>query len=251
MANIVYTSTRLGAMGKKGILRHDASGYYRAAVGALSYANNAGAWYSEGPGRIALFDESGHFQRQIKKGVSYGEAEHPVRERGMTRDEWFARLLRIDIDRRSHHLKSVELDTEGRDEHGQPCSIIYAAVKPFGPYGPQLKENLDTPEMNTYFSIRSLTSDRFTPSGQLVKDMRICAAFDWVTEGGILVASKWDNVGLEAFQCDFSIEDVVTALESPNYEQGLESAGINPDDVYRQLGITRRQFRNHVSTRWV
>lgn len=246
---VSYSNTSLVDLGKKGLLKKTPDGYYIVCVGALDYPNNMNDIYDGKHYRDSLFNPHGVFQRRMSKGVLYGEWNHPKREPNMGRNEWFSRLLDISEDRICCHIRKVEVVDGLVDRHGNRFCGVVVELKPLGPFGNALQSILDTPDVNSFFSVRSFTQD--TPlsgmSGGFLKRMQECVTFDFVTEGGIEAAQKHNSPGLESFSTAEILEFTKPGSESG---VGLESFGIDPYTLCQRLGAYGRTLQDHKSLQW-
>lgn len=79
----------------------------------------------------------------------------------MTEAEYIRRIRQVDSDRASHRIRKVWLEVGHKDEKCRPITLVMGEVKPDTEceHGRQLKEALDNPHENMYFSVRSLTMD--------------------------------------------------------------------------------------------
>lgn len=201
MSKVRFTETKLSATGKKGILTPDADGYYELVIGGLNTFNSAGEYYTL-EGAKQLFEESSIFMRRVRNGALLAELGHPSKLPGMSMDEYINRILKIDEGNVCCHIKEVWLDeTYGKryPKLNNPNLVaIVAKIKPYGPKGQHLKESLENPNQNTFFSIRALTND-FYQRGQTIRVLQQIVTFDGcVSESGIAIANKWDTPSLES-----------------------------------------------------
>ena len=231
MAIYTFSEAKLTALGKKGINKPDADGYYTLLVGALNCSNNSGAWrYNGGADVIALFGPGSSFQRKIVNGTVYAEVTHPIKTSAETENEFQRRYLDIDPRNRAAHFRKVWLDTDfGRNnpQYNNPTMIgIYAEVKPCAPHGAILKEALDDPNQNVCFSIRSV-ADQALVGGKLERNIIEVITFDFVNEGGIQIASKWDTPATESL--DFGIPRITagTVIDKEILKSIASSKGQN------------------------
>lgn len=219
--------TMLRGTGKKGVIRPDSDGWYAVSVGAYGAHNSAGFYYDL-PSAAEFFKQGSTLMRKLTKGVLKGEYQHPKRTADMSDQAFIARIRDIDGDRVSHHIKDVWLGDPIRDEEGRTVTPVYAKVKPAGPYGRYLKEALEDPDQNLYFSVRSLTADDMM---RQIKYTRDIVTWDFVMEGGIYVASKYHAPSLEDFTDD-SVEVTPTLLWGMEEQQKRRrSLGLESDDV--------------------
>ncbi len=109
-------------------------------------------------------------------------------------------------------------------------------VRPSGPYGQVLKDALDNPHENVYFSVRSLTVDDMMRGVKYTRDI---VTWDFVNEGGIYNANKYYSPALESFS---EVEVTPTLLWGLAEEQrqqrasGMESTGVDYESLADDLG---------------
>lgn len=190
------TATKLSMLGKKGVSTPDADGYYTLVIGALNSSNNSGSWYYTAEGVKALFDSSSLLQRKVKNGALLAEVGHPTQKPGENMADFTARYLDIDLKNVCGHIRKVWLDEEfGRNnpQYNNPAMIaIMGEVRPEEPFGNLLKSALENNSRNACFSIRGFAEEEIR-GGRVVRTLREIIGFDWVNEGGLTVASKWDS----------------------------------------------------------
>lgn len=227
---------------KKGILKSDADGYYTVVLGAYGAHNSQGMFYDLESAR-QFFSPGSALLRMIEKGVLRGEYKHPeypiavAGQSSQQRDqEYLQRVRRIDSDRVSHHIRKVYLQDGQVDDKGRPIVAVIGEIRPSGPYGKVIKDALDNPHENVYFSVRSLTLDDLYRGVKYTKEI---ITWDFVNEGGIYNANKYYSPALESFH---EVEVTPMALWSLAEEQkrqtalGLESSAVDYEDLARQLG---------------
>lgn len=198
MANqIIFSSIRTYADNK--VLEQDANGYYRVTLGALDAFNASGDFYLKDGITELIENESHSLARRLKAGYLKGEAGHPVFETGMTKAEFFSRNLRIHQPLVSHHIREIIL-TPTNQPSGLPgrgnVVLIEGWIKPSGIHGDALKKDLDNPECNVAFSIRSFTQDTVI-GGVNIKKLAQIVTWDWVVEPGIQLANKFTKLSSE------------------------------------------------------
>ncbi|WP_257291517.1 S80 family phage morphogenetic serine protease [Endozoicomonas sp. ONNA1] len=244
MNRVSFQCTALAGTNKVGILKPDKNGYYNCILGALDFPNSTGDVYTHSSAK-ALFQASGSLQRRIKNGQCRGEYGHPVREKGMSRNEWISRILKIHEPNICHHIRDVQIDSDFiRDEHGRKLIAIRGSVKPAGPQGEALRESLKNPDENVAFSIRSLTDDRVV-RGRVEKNFRVIVGWDYVNEPGISVSTKYVNPALESLSESFDIfEHDLNQLATSESGISMESGSITPVMVKSELGWIKTQKLN-------
>jgi len=121
--------------------------------------------------------------KKLKAGGLFGEYGHPL----IYNESELSRIATIDMTKVSHVV--VRLYTGETTEKGN--TPVYGDVKPFGPYGEYLKESLESPVLNTAFSLRSLVEKTGTsPEGYVIQRVMALVCFDAVDVGGYRAASK-------------------------------------------------------------
>ena len=197
MNGFTLSCTALLGTNKAGTLKCDADGYYKVVLGALDVYNSAGAYYPEASARH-LFQQSASLMRRIASGNLRGEYGHPRMTPGMTPDDFVNRVRDIYEPNVCMHIRKVEVDyTSFRNDKGQPMIVILGEIRPSGPQGPALKEQLENRHEDVCFSIRSLTHDEYS-MGRINKHLKLIVTWDYVNEPGLAVAHKWNCPGLES-----------------------------------------------------
>lgn len=245
MSQVNFACTALKGTNKSGDLKPDEDGYYEVVLGGLNVPNGSGAFYPL-KGAEQIFQESAPLIRRISSGNCRGEYGHPYRLPGQTPQEYLARCMKIQEDRIAFHIASVRLDDsllKGQD--GRPIVAIIGKIRPCGPFGQVLEEQLRNAKENVCFSIRSLTNDSFV-NGIMTKVLRFVLTWDYVNEPGIAEASKWKSPTLECFQGDELIltQDLVrTARLAVPEGVGMEAANDAIDELLVSLGWERKEVK--------
>lgn len=236
--NVTFTCTRLAGTNKVGDLRKNANGYYPMVIGALNMFNSAGMYYRADAAK-QFFEESSSFMRRVKRGALRGEYGHPRREADMSMQAYYARLLSIHEDKVCCHFASVSLDFENhKDDQGRPIVAILAEVAPNGPLGHVLDKQLQNPQENVCFSIRSFTDDRME-RGVINRYIKTIVTFDYVNEPGMAVAEKYNSPALEGLEDTVFTRGQVEAGATQLLEThgvGNESAQLNVQELMQSLG---------------
>ena len=242
--SVSVSCTMLTNTQKQGILRCDADGYYPLVLGAYGMRNSVGDVYDI-PSAMNFFRKGSPLMRRMEKGVLRAEYKHPKKEDGMNHMQWLDRLREIDADRVCAHIRKVTVDPQGRDERGQPICLVIGEVRPSGPYGDVLKDALENKHENVYFSVRSLTKNDTYRGVRYTVEL---ITWDFVTEGGISVAHKYNSPALEDYtdnaQCIEVIEETVLPADlwrmarhqAAANEEGLESYGMDVRALMKDLG---------------
>ena len=158
----------------------------------------------------------------LEDGQLYGEWGHPKIQDIRHSDPLtqkrcqLERLARIDEEKVSHHFRAIRTGPEMEDGG----KLIIADIKPAGPYKSALEDSLDSPHVNTAFSLRAITRDRRQEGVTRKKTVRL-VTFDAVMTSGYAEATKRfrEEGGLEEVEIRLD-EDLNMATID---EVGLES----------------------------
>jgi hypothetical protein len=201
MSQLVFSATKLTQLKIEGKLTPDADGYYELVLGGLEVHNNSGNWYYTIEGCRELFGPGSLFDRRIKNGCLRAEVNHPKRLPTDTDLQYANRMMDIDLNNVCAHIREVWLDFDygkNRPELNNPNLIaIMGKVRPSGVKGDVLKDALDNKWENVCFSIRAIAGE-YMVRGKRVRVLSDIIAIDFVNEGGITVASKWDSPATES-----------------------------------------------------
>lgn len=256
-----YGCTALKGTGKAGVLKPDTDGYYTLMLGAYGVYNSAGMFYDLASAR-QFFQPRSPLMRMLEKGVLKAEFKHPepdlnIRDPEMRQQAFIQRIRQIDDDRVCAHVRNVRLE-EHRDKHGRPYIAVVGEVRPSGPKGQYLKERLENPHENVYFSVRSLTMDDVRRG---VKYTREIVTWDLVNEGGIETANKYASPGLEGYE-DSALQSLQEITVSPQalwsladqqhqgQDLGLESGHADYDALIEELGWNYRRTSHPAAPRY-
>lgn len=198
---IKFSSEILLNKGKTGLLSPDADGYYELIIGGINCFNSCGEYYAMAKSVEDLFKSSSTFMRKVKSGKLYGELEHPEFTQGMDKDSFIRRIYHIDGRNVICQFKDIWLDLDfgkKHPEYNNPDLIaIMAKVIPHGVHEKILRDSLTNKFINPCFSIRSITNNYYH-KGTMIKEIDDIITFDYVSEGGIAIANKWDSPALES-----------------------------------------------------
>ena len=223
MSQIKLNIEVLLGVNKAGTLKPDAQGWYDVILGALEYPNSYGAVYKQDPVQQLLNGDS-IFARRLRKGCLIGELGHPMPEPGQTREQYLARVMRIEEKFESHTIKEVVIDTTLKDVKGNRYIGIRGKVKPSGPYHDVLIQKFADPDMNVCFSVRSFTKDHFR-NGRREKYTTSIITWDYVGEPGLDKANKYNSPSLESYTATVDPATLRNIAAMP-VGLGMESSGI-------------------------
>ena len=240
---LIVESKIMGAIEEiRAAIKPDKDGYYNQyPVFALNIFNSAGEFYDMTEEVRKLFSLNGTLVHRLRENQLYGELSHPKPTPGMTKEEWFKRIMTIQEDRIAVHFKNVVVADEPIKIQSQPQKIypVYADLKPAGPYGDSLKESLENPHEQAAFSIRSLTQNTDI-AGVTHKVLKYVATFDSVPTGqGIHIAKKSFKVGIENLaMMSISTNDIPGILTSLDEfkEVSTESEKQSIEDLKQVIG---------------
>ena len=172
----------------------DNDGYIWLNAGAYNIYNESGVYY-DGQNIEALFEDNSVLQRRISKSVVRSELGHPQKLPGMSDAMYESRMMNIQEDRYCGNIRAAKIISNTDDK----VKITKINITPFGHYKSTLIDAIKTKDANCFFSVRSL-SNRQRINGVLVKYVYEIITWDFVTEGGIRLANKFDtNMDLESF----------------------------------------------------
>ena len=194
-------------------LEPNKDGYYTVPLMVMGAKTLNGIHYRIDPIQRCITDPTSRFNIMLTDGKLYGEYDHPP----VVDKKDIPRLLEIYQKCKSHHIRKVW-------SHPTPLSnggiLLMGEIKPDGPWGQYLEDNLRDPNMNTSFSIRSLCEEhRDVRTREIYRDVQILVTFDNIGAGGFKEACKRMSPANESLVVgpeDFigSANDLKTAMES-------------------------------------
>lgn len=200
--NLVFSSKYREVVGAadNGAIKPDAEGCYTVILGGLNIlpTSAAGAPYAHPESSHAFSNES-ILLRKIAAGSLMAEMDHPDRSKYATEDAFDRRLSLYKKKHQCAEIRAVWLDESKDVAKVLPPNLIWGArtpvfimgkVKPMGPNGDLLKKQLDDPNSNVFFSMRTISRERFI-GGIKYYVLDLLTGFDWVSEGGLAVSNKW------------------------------------------------------------
>lgn len=204
---ITFENTLLANAGKKGVLKpmSDNSGYYRINAGGFNIPNRYGVTYNVNDYLRECMREGSDLDRRIKEGQVFCELGHPpqyysvlingekVRKYITELFEWINRLRYIDMDNVCGHIRKIHWIMEQGDR-GPVYNDI--EVIPFGLKKEFLALSLPNPDINTAFSIRTVTKPQ--EFGHTNREVDYWSTYDAVIDQGIYRACKHLSAGLES-----------------------------------------------------
>ena len=249
---VVYGNTLLNGVNKAGHLTADANGYYTVVLGALGVENSAGEVYTDTTQSRQTFEQNGTLMRRISQGLLRGEYGHPDPADHPNYMAFERRVRMIKEDRVSHHISKVWLDKV--EHNGTTVMGILGKVKPSGPYGEALREALQNPEENVTFSGRYY-SNVSVKGGKRHREIHTVGTWDYVSEPGIAMASKYHSPSLEShgdLKLDEAMLEQAVAFEDTHRELAvsMESSGMLARELMGELGFSRKRLKSRKSMQW-
>lgn len=183
-------------------IRPDEDGYFCdfpvAVIGAVSRNNTH---YDSKSVEHQIVTPGQIMNMMLTDGTLYGEWGHPKLTTLKPDMMFLRRLTEIHEDRVSHHIRKIRV--------GDPLpgggQILYADIKPFGPFKEQLFESLMDPKINTAFSLRSICSESIDRAASVIyRTVKRLVTFDAVCTGGFAEASKRFVSATEAIALDMA-----------------------------------------------
>lgn len=162
------------------------------------------------------------FYKRLKAGGLRGEYGHP----DIRSEADLDRVPKIDMKCVSHLI--VRAYTGEKTEKGN--IPVYADIKPCGPYGQYLVESLESPVINTAFSLRSLVEQiGTTPEGYIRQRVLAMITWDAVDVGGYRCAAK--------VAPEHSVEDLSIPIKKENSHllQNLVSMEVIDDNQLKDI----------------
>lgn len=179
-------------------LRPDENGYFNnVPVAGLGYTTRNNTYYDVPTLHAELTSPTSLFNQRLIHGQLYGERGHP-KIAGMKHEEAIARLMDIDENNWAIHIKAVRTGDKPLENGGY---LLLADIAPHGPGADTVRENFESPFMNTAFSLRSITNQEIK-NGVSYRYMKKFVTFDFVGAGGYLEASKMYTPSTESFDVD-------------------------------------------------
>lgn len=230
------------------VIKKNDRGDYLVVVGAVNHFNKQGEFYTAQDVQSKFFQANSMLMQRCKDGNVKIESEHPVQEPNMSKRAWFERLYSYDKLRVAAVITELWLEELTVKESGTDLNIIliWAAIKPLvdRDLGITLKKDLDNPDVNTAFSIRSIIIKELVNFTSVCKIEDIIT-FDWVSSPGIAKANTCYSAGMESNK-DYSIHLANLADEAEvsriqyiiKNTPGLESSAVLSGNLEQELNTT-------------
>ena len=197
---VSFSNVMLTQTGKKGVLKQLDGGYYEILLGAFGTQGNGG-WFYNTESAMRYINNDKEFMYMLTNGRMRSEWGHPVREPGMSDQDWFARIHTMYEPNCSAHIRAIRpsMDTV-KDASGRFVTAIIGEVKPSGKNSAEFKEQLDNPHEDVNFSVRSFARRDFRT---MHKHISKIITWDNVFDPGVKVATKYGTPSMESGRIDF------------------------------------------------
>ena len=223
-------------------IKKNKDGDYLVIVGAVNHFTAAGELYVAEEVK-EKFAENSILMKRCRDDLLEIEDEHPTWEPSMSKAQWFERLYSYDKSKVAGKITELWLEELDECAPGTDLRIIliWAAIRPFTdrPKGLLLKRDLENPDKNVAFSIRSIIYQEtfnLTPVCK-IKDI---ITFDWVSSPGISKAHKYYTAGMlndGRLLADLNIaEDVKEMSIILKNTKGLLSSNVK-NDLLKEVSI--------------
>lgn len=240
-----YGNIALPSSGKQGILKVLDKGYYEIILGAFSAFGNGGWLYDLDSARRYV-EQDAEFLFALNNGRMSSEWGHPVREAGMTDQEWFVRINEIRESNTCCHIRRIRISMDTvKDEHGRWVAAVIGEICPSGKQASDFRNMLENPHEDVNFSVRSFARKNFS---NMTKHITKIVTWDSVRSPGIAVASKYNTPSLESKAhvaqildtAEFNLQRLRRSFEEPCNDVSFESAApmiAIIDAMYREQKI--------------
>lgn len=249
---VSYNCTALVGTNKVGNLKKGPDGYYEVVLGALQAYNSAGAFYPLQEAK-ELFNSSSCLQRRIKNGALNAENGHPRRAPGMTEEQWFQRVNDLYEPNLCAHIRQIDLSFNTlKDSSGRELVAVMGWVKPSGAGERFLERQMENPNENVCFSVRSFTRD-VPENGVMKKYLVRVVTYDKVNEPGIGVANKYSVPSLESLNIpytdgfEFDTRTIRRAIDNSTQTGiGMESMQEAGSQIFTAIADIERKTKIYV-----
>jgi hypothetical protein len=216
---IRFSCESLVGTNRVGLLKQTDNGYYPMVVGALNVYNSGGSYYVYEQAKH-LFEESSALMRRVKRGVLKGEYGHPVKQPGMTQEDFMYRAMDILPTNVCCHHRSIGLD--------------FDSVK----------------DENVCFSIRAFSDDKMLGK-QNVKTLRNVITFDYVIEPGIAYAEKYKSPTLESRSEMVVSKGLIERALAPKADRvATESVKLTAQELFQSFGWAHGGSDRPIWSQW-
>lgn len=221
---VSFSNVMLTQTGKKGVLKQLDGGYYEIILGAFGTQGNGG-WFYNTESAMRYINQDKEFMYMLTNGRLRSEWGHPVREHGMSDQDWFARIHTMYEPNCSAHIRAIRPSMNTvKDASGRFVTAIIGEVKPSGKAAGEFREQLENPHEDVNFSVRSFAKRDFRT---MHKHINKIITWDNVFDPGVKVASKYSTPSMESSRIDF--EDPMSVSRAfDEYEFNLTSLRQTP-----------------------
>ena len=242
--NISFVVDTLNIEGQKKLerIRPDEDGYYcNFPLTVLGKVSRNKTYYDIDEFVSQITNDNSYFKMALVNSTLYGEYGHPklndithpnsIMEKRLKLE----RLAKVDEEKISHHFRSMKT---GKDLEGGG-RLLVADIKPTGPYKDALEDSMDSPHINTSFSLRAITRDRQESGITRRKTVKL-VTFDAVSTPGYAEASKRfvDSGAVESISIDFDENEGEVYIDAVALES-LSNSELS--DIFKTDNIIRKR----------
>lgn len=236
---IVAGCNILPTIKKEGKLIPDKNGYYEICGGSFASYNLNEEFYEFNEYLKRTLTPGSSFMNRVQAGKLYSELDHPERKPGWTDAEYFSRLRDIQLKNTWCYIKDVTLKS-AKDEKGRDVLAVYLKVKGFGPYKEVFEQSLSSPEINTAFSVRSIS--RYNIARRIKSIVTLCT-WDGVSTNGIGIADKYSTPSLESLDTSASESSLILTPEVLSQAEQREVLAVgNESNVAQEYTMIRSEL---------
>lgn len=198
-----YGIHAMPGLNKKKSTQGAAEGSYRHILGGFDICNENGIFFPYVDSVKKMFGANGLVRRRLEQGYLRAEYGHPNLS-GMDLREKLSRVALIDPKNVCAHFTSISIEPK-KDENGKDIVLVYGDITPAGPYADALQKDLDNPNINVAWSVRSF-SHPVVYQGRSAIILDDIVTWDYVTEPGIKKACEFTSAVMEGSKLA-SLED--------------------------------------------
>lgn len=213
-------------------VKRDGDWYY-VILGAFNVFNANNEFYLFDGIKSFISDPKCMIYKRLKGGYLKGEWKHPEYIKGMSKNDFIRRNIKIDTDRTSHHIRSIDL--KETDEitpiDNRKVVEVWGWVKPEdNDFGRMLKANLDDPDINVPFSVRTISKRMRTINGTCIKKVLNWITYDAVELCGIERANQWNSAANTDVSSETNTSFEISEEDIKNLVSEVENDYVSNED---------------------
>jgi hypothetical protein len=226
MSKLVIASHIAKVVRDKGGVKKDKDGYYYVRLGTFGVPVASGILYLYDENlKKVLRDPNSPLNFRLKSGYLRSEYGHPQRKPGMSDNDYFARLQRLEPTLQCANIRELVIH---ENKEAPNSATVYGWVRPSGPYADCIIQELEDDNVNSAWSVRTI-AEQFVKNGRVVRIIKSLFTWDYVTTPGVSNASK---IGaLEELIVDLNDADAVSMFRDnvSSKMDSYETAGMEEE----------------------